>query len=168
MDGPVIAAIISRELRTMVRELEGYASDDQVWEKPDALPNSAGTLAAHVAGNLRGLIGAVLGQNGYVRDRDREFSVRGVSRGELIRDLRAADVAVRSALEGKSAGELGASFPIPVANHRQVTGELVLHLAVHLAYHLGQVDYHRRIVTGDPGGVGAVSPAELPGATRVE
>jgi len=167
MTGSVIAAIISRELRTLQRELEAYASDAQVWEKPDALPNSAGTLAAHAAGNLRAFIGGTIGGDGYVRDRDREFSVRGVSRTELIEDLRAADAAVTAALTGLPAARFEDPFPTPIANRRVVTGEFMLHLMVHLAYHLGQVDYHRRIVTGDAQGVGAVSPAELPGATPI-
>lgn len=167
MTGSVMAAIISRELRTLERELEAYASDDQVWERPEPLPNSAGTLAAHAAGNLRAFIGATIGGDAYVRDRDREFSVRGVSRQELIAELRAADAAVTAALADLPAARFDDPFPTPIANRRVVTGEFVMHLMVHLAYHLGQVDYHRRIVTGDAGGVGAVSPAELPGATPI-
>ena len=155
MNGPVIGAIISRELRALERELQAYATDEQVWEHPAALPNPAGTLALHAAGNLRAFIGAALGGDGYVRDRDGEFNTRGVSRAELIDKLRRADAAVRETLDALPAERLGEAYPLPVANRRLVTGEFLLHLAVHLGYHLGQVDYHRRMVTGDAKGVGA-------------
>ena len=32
---------------------------------------------------------------------------------------------------------------------------------IHNAYHIGQIDYHRRVVTGDPTGIGAMAVAEL-------
>lgn len=164
MTGAALAAIVRRELRALERELVAYETDDQVWALPAGLPNSAGTLALHAAGNLQGFIGAVLGGSGYVRDRDGEFTRRGVSRTELIDELRRADAAVESVLAAITPGQLEEEYPIAVANRRLNTGEFLLHLAAHLAYHLGQVDYHRRVVTGDGKGVGAVSPAELPSA----
>ncbi len=41
-----------------------------------------------------------------------------------------------------------------------------MHLAVHLTYHLGQIDYHRRIITGEAGKIGAVIPLELATAVK--
>jgi uncharacterized damage-inducible protein DinB len=168
MTGPVIAALISRELRALERELQAYPSDEAVWAQPAGLPNSAGTLALHAAGNLEHFIGATLGASGYVRDRDAEFSRRGLTRLELIETLRRADAAVRQALSVLPADRLTQPYPLPVANRRQNTGEFLLHLSTHLAYHLGQVDFHRRVVTGNAGGVGTVSPGELPGAREMD
>lgn len=168
MTGPAIAAIISRELKTLERELNAYQTEEQVWALPAGLPNSGGTLVLHAAGNLRYFIGAVLGGSSYVRDREAEFSRRGVSRAELIEDLRSADVAVRTTLAALEPKRFDESFPVPVANRRLTTGDFMTHLAVHLAYHAGQVDFHRRIVTGDASGVGAVSPAELSSARPME
>lgn len=168
MNGSVIAGMISRELRALERELQAYQTDDQVWILPPGLPNSAGTLALHASGNLLHFVGATLGGSGYVRDRDAEFATRGVPRAELVAGLRRADESVRATLASLPDGRLLEPYPLPVANRRQQTGAFLMHLAVHLAYHLGQVDFHRRIVTGDVSGVGAVSPAELPGATAIE
>ena len=89
-------------------------------------------------------------------------------RSELIEELQRTDEAVRDALGKLPASALAQPYPLPVANRRLVTGEFLDHLAVHLAYHLGQMDFHRRIVTGDVTGVGAVSPADLPGARPIE
>src|SRR3990172_9364420 len=149
MKGSVIAGMISRELRALERELKAYATDDQVWLQPPGLPNSAGTLALHAAGNLLHFVGGVIGGTGYVRDRDGEVSAQGVSRTDLIAGLRRADGAVQAALASLPDARLAEPYPLPVANRRQNTGAFLMHLAVHLAYHLGQVDFHRRVVTGD-------------------
>jgi hypothetical protein len=163
-----MAAIITRELRTLVRELNAYPTEAQIWELPSGLPNSAGTLALHAAGNLQHFIGAVLGGSSYVRDRDAEFSRRGVPRAELIEDLQRAEQVVRETLTTMDPTRFDAWYPLPVAKRRVNTGEFITHLSSHLAYHAGQLDFHRRIVTGDLAGVGAVSPTELPSAKPIE
>lgn len=168
MTGPAIAAVICRELRTLERELNAYPTEAQIWEVPAGLPNSAGTLALHLAGNLRHFVGAVMGGTGYVRDRDAEFSRRNVPRGELIEDLRNAERAVNDTLPSMDAGRFAETYPLPVANRRVNTGEFMTHLVAHLAYHAGQLNFHRRIVTGDVTGVNAVSPTELPSCTPIE
>jgi hypothetical protein len=168
MTAPALAAIISRELRALERELLAYPSDESVWALPAGLPNSAGTLALHAAGNLLHFVGAVLGEIPYVRDRDGEFSRRGVSRMELVAGLREADAAVQGVLPSLSPERMAAAYPLAVANRRVETGDFLLHLATHLAYHLGQVDYHRRVVTGDVAGVGAVAPLELSSARPIQ
>ena len=164
MTGPTISAIICRELGTIQRELNAYQNDDQVWALPAGLPNSGGTLALHAAGNLRHFIGTVLGGDSFVRDRDAEFSRRGVPRAELIDGLQQAEKAVRDTLHAIDPVRFSEPYPLPVANRRVNTGEFMTHLATHLAYHAGQLDFHRRVVTGDSAGVGAVSPLELPSA----
>ena len=168
MTGPEIVAVICRELRAVERELNAYQTEEQVWLVPDGLPNSGGTLALHIAGNLRHFIGAVLGGDSYVRDRDAEFSKRGVSRAELIGELRSAEKAVRDVMPRLDPAKWNEPYTLPVLNRRLNTGDFMLHLATHLAYHAGQVDFHRRIVTRDKTGVGAVSPAELASARPIE
>lgn len=168
MNGPAIAAVMIRELRTIERELNAYPDEEQLWALPPGLPNSAGTLALHAAGNLRHFIGTVLGGGSFVRDRDAEFSRRGVPRSELIDGLRQAERAVRDTLLSIDAARFDEPYPLAVANRRVNTGEFIAHLATHLAYHVGQLDFHRRVVTGDASGVGAVSPLELPSAGPIE
>jgi uncharacterized protein DUF1572 len=168
MNGPAIAAVICRELRAIERELDAYRSEDEVWSLPPGLPNSGGTLALHAAGNLRHFIGAVLGGSSYVRDRDAEFQRRNVPRAELIEDLRQAEQAVRETLDHLDPARFDETYPLPVANRRLRTGDFLLHLMAHLAYHTGQVDFHRRIVTGSAAGVGAVSPMELSSARPID
>jgi uncharacterized damage-inducible protein DinB len=162
MSAPTLRLLITRELRAFRRELEAYPDDASVWRAVPGLPNTGGTLALHVAGNLRHFIGAIVGRDGYVRDRDAEFSRRDVPRAELIAGLDAAIASVDRALGSSSADLLRGAYPEPIAKRTVPAADFLVHLVSHLAYHLGQIDYHRRAVTGDPRGIDAVSVRELP------
>lgn len=158
----VLETLIVRELRAVRRELEAYPDDASVWREIPGVPNTGGTLALHVAGNLRHFIGAVLGKDGYVRDRDAEFARRGVPRSELLVGIDAAIEAVGRTLRALPDHALDAAYPEPIAKRTVSAALFGTHLAVHLAYHLGQMDTHRRAVSGDARGVDAVSVRELP------
>lgn len=156
-----LAGVLIRDLRTARRELEAYPDEASLWTIPPGLGNSGGTLALHLAGNIQHFIGAVLGGTGYVRNREAEFSRREVTRTELIEQLEAAIDAVERVLPGMDAQALDAEFPIPLSKVRVATGDFLTHLAAHLAYHLGQLDAHRRVVTASNSTVGAQAIPEL-------
>ena len=159
-----LAAILDRDLRALRRELEAYPEERQIWQDVPGMPNSAGTLALHLAGNLQHYIGARWAGTGYVRDRDAEFARRAGTRAELVAGIDAAIDAVTRGLAAVDDAVLARPFPEAVGGRRLVTADFLTHLAVHLGYHLGQLDYHRRVVTGSAQGVGALAPAELPEA----
>jgi hypothetical protein len=154
-----VAAILDRDLRTLAREVEAYPDERDLWRLPPGVPNSGGTLALHLAGNIRHYLGARIAGTGYVRDRPAEFAKRNVPRAELLEQIEAARAAVRAAA---AAGvRVDADFPEIITGARIETGDYLVHLCSHFAFHLGQLDYHRRLVTGDPKGVQAVRPDEL-------
>lgn len=161
-----LAQVFARDLGALRREVEAYPDDASLWASSPSIPNSAGTLVLHLSGNLRHFIGAVLGGSGYVRDREAEFSRRGVPRADLLREIEDAAAAVAATVPQLSAEALAAPYPTPVGPVRLVTLDFLLHLATHLTYHLGQIDYHRRALVGVSGGASCVSPAELASATR--
>ena len=162
----MIAGVLTRDLKALRRELEGYADERGLWALPKGVSNSAGTLAMHLAGNLRAFIGAQLGGTGYVRDRDAEFNRRDVPRSELLAQLGEALAAVQQTMPKLSDVDLAKPFPIPIGGATVTTGDFLIHLATHLTYHLGQIDYHRRIVTGEAGAIAAVAPTELSSARK--
>ena len=162
MTTAALRLLLTRELRAVRREIEAYPDDAAVWRAVPGLPNTGGTLALHVAGNVRHFIGAIVGGDGYVRDRDAEFSRRDVSRAELTSGIDAAIAAVERALESPRNDLLRGAYPEPIAKRSLSAADFLLHLVAHLAYHLGQIDYHRRMVTGDARGIDAVSVRELP------
>jgi hypothetical protein len=161
-----LAAILDRDLRTLRRELEAYPDERQIWRAVPGLANTAGTLALHLAGNLQHYVGARWGGTGYVRNRDAEFARRDVPRAELIAEIERARTAVAAGLGAVRPQELDAEFPELIGGCRVRAGDFLVHTAVHFAYHLGQVDSHRRVVTGNADGVGAVRPAELGSARK--
>jgi uncharacterized damage-inducible protein DinB len=159
-----IAAILDRDLQALRREVEAYPDERSLWQAVPGVINTTGTLVLHLAGNIQHYLGARLGGTGYVRDRAAEFARRDVPRAELLREIAAARSAVRASLANLSDGELAADYPEAIAGVRLATGEYLVHLTTHFAYHLGQVDYHRRVVTGNEHGVGAMRPADLSSA----
>ncbi len=163
---PSIAAILDRDLRALRREVEAYPDDRGLWQEVPGISNVAGTLVLHLSGNIQHYLGARLGGTGYVRDRPAEFARRDVSRPELVREIEAARAAVKAALSGPKPPDPAADFPETVAGTTVATGDYLVHLATHFAYHLGQIDYHRRIVTGQGTAVDAMRPTELSSARQ--
>lgn len=162
MHHDLIRNVLMRDLGAVAREVEAYPEDELLWRDLPGLPNPGGTLAIHLAGNLRHYIGAVLGGTGYVRDRDAEFSARGLSRSQVRAQVDAAARAVDGTFEGLSAEHLAAAYPEPVSGRTVPTAAFLVHLVAHLGYHLGQLDYHRRTVSPDADPIGAISLRELP------
>jgi hypothetical protein len=146
-----------RDLATLQEELALYDDDQQVWHIPVGAVNSAGTLVVHCCGNLRHFVGQVLGQSGYIRDRDNEFAVRDLPRANLLQLIAETVDDINHVLDNFSSKRLNDPFPILFASVQLSVGQALIHLATHLAYHLGQVDGHRRTVTGVAKPVGAVS-----------
>lgn len=159
-----VAGILDRDLRALARAVDAYPDERDLWRLPPGVLNSGGTLALHLAGNLQHYFGALLAGTGYRRDRAAEFADRDVPRAEILRRIEAARAAVRAAAERVSEAALQADYPEAIAGARIATGEYLIHLVAHFAYHLGQLDYHRRLVTGDARGTGAFRAAELPTA----
>ncbi len=162
-----VAAILDRDLQALAREVAAYPDERALWETPPGITNSAGTLALHLAGNVRHYLGAQLGGTGYVRDRPAEFASRNVPRRTILAQIDEARAAVRAAAARTGADREEQDFPEVVGGVRVATGEYLIHLVSHFTFHLGQVDYHRRVVTGQTQGMDAVRAAELSTARPV-
>lgn len=158
----ILRIMLRRDIAGVRREVEAYPDDDSLWKPVTGIPNTGGTLALHIAGNLRHFFGAILGKDGFVRDRDAEFARRNVSRAELLNGLDDALASVETTLKKLDDIDLQLPYPEPIAKRKVNTGVFLTHLAVHLGYHLGQLDYHRRAATKDERGIDAVSVRELP------
>lgn len=161
-----ITNVIVRELRALRREIESYPNDAALWEIPAGIANPGGNLALHLAGNLQYFLGNVLGKNGYVRNRDAEFGSRDVPRAELLREIDNAIAAVETGMSMISEDDLKKPYPEKIGGVSSTTGAFLAHFATHLAYHLGQVDYHRRMLTGEGKTVKAMALSELGGESR--
>lgn len=136
--------LYQRELNNVKEEIAAYKSEDALWITSDGINNSAGNLSLHISGNLQHFFGTILGGTDYERDRDFEFSGK-VSRQELLDDLEAAEKAITDTLAAITEEQLSKLFPVKAFG--DVTTEwFILHLYGHLTYHLGQINYHRRLL----------------------
>jgi hypothetical protein len=152
-----IAALLQREVQALEREVDLFPDDATLWRTVPGIPNSAGNLALHIAGNLQHFVGAVLGGTAYVRDEEGEFSRSSGTRREIVEELQKAAVAVRTVLPNLSDDILQRDFPEQViANRRIQTLPFLLHLCAHASFHLGQAGYLRRALTGDMRSAGPV------------
>lgn len=159
--GNAIRTVMLRELRALDREIAAYPDDASVWQTAPGISNSAGTLALHLAGNLRHFIGFALAGTKYLRDRDAEFSTKDLSREELRAIVRTAIEELNDAFDRISGAQLDSEYPLMIVEQRFNTSDYLIHLAVHLSYHLGQIDYHRRLLTQSAETVATVNPREL-------
>ncbi len=156
-----LSLLFTREIDTLRREVELYPDEALLWQEVPGCPNSGGNLVLHLVGNLRHFLGAQLGGGSYVRDRDAEFAAKGVPRARLLEEIDAANRETAAALARLDAARLAEPFALPAYGKTVNTGLWLLHLVAHLAFHLGQLDYHRRAVTGDRTGAGALPLAPL-------
>ena len=141
--------LIQRDLDGLKRQLHAYSDESDIWAHPAGISNPPGNLALHVAGNLQHFIGHVLGASDYRRDREAEFSRTDVPLRNLISELDAASEAVDNVLAELPDSKMTEPYPLAFGSIQLGTGRFLAHLCGHLAYHLGQIDAHRRITTGD-------------------
>jgi len=148
--GPSFAFILDRDLARVADQLKSYPDEESVWIVGGTTKNSAGTLALHLVGNLEAFIGAVMGGTAYVRDRDAEFGDRDVPREEIYRRIDACRATMVDTLGTMEDATILAPYPgqAPRGLGEKSAHTFLLHLTAHFSWHLGQIDYHRRLVGG--------------------
>jgi uncharacterized damage-inducible protein DinB len=150
-----------RDVKALGAQIEAYPDERDIWKLVPGIENSAGTLALHLAGNIEHYIGVQFGGTGYVRDREAEFATRDVSRAQLLEIVERAGSALQAGFAAIDDGLLDEEYPLALGAATLSTGQTLTHLAGHLAYHLGQIDYHRRIIAGGGSVAGMQSAARL-------
>ncbi len=141
-----VSEILQRDLNTLKKEIGSFNSEKTLWAIDGEIKNSAGNLCLHLCGNLQHFIGAVLGKTNYIRNRDAEFSTKGVSKESLIKEIEATIQSVQLTLASLDPTLIEQTYPLEVFGKPMTTGFFLIHLAGHLNYHLGQVNYHRRLL----------------------
>lgn len=138
--------LFKRDLNKLKKEILAYQDASKLWHFEKGISNSAGNLCLHLIGNLNTYIGLEIGKTNYVRQRDLEFSLKNVPRSELIQKIEETIIIVESALSKLTAQQLKEEYPILVFDKKTSTEYLLVHLTTHLTYHLGQINYHRRLL----------------------
>ena len=140
-----LKSLFNRDLNKLKVEIKLYENENQLWVTDKNISNAAGNLCLHLIGNLNTYIGAQIGKTGYIRNRPLEFSLKDIPKSELIKKIEDTIVVVNNALDILTEEDLNKIYPEIVFEKEMTTGFFLVHLATHLAYHLGQINYHRRL-----------------------
>ncbi|MCW3088809.1 MAG: DinB superfamily protein [Sediminibacterium sp.] len=140
-----LAVLFERDLLKLKNEINAYTDETKLWGTAAQISNSGGNLCLHLLGNLQFYIGAVLGGTGYVRNRPAEFSNKNIPRTEIAASIDHTSKVVRETVRSLPAEALGKEYPEKVFDQPMTVDYFLLHLLAHLNYHLGQINYHRRL-----------------------
>ena len=143
-----LISIFTRDLDKLKDEIVSFHDEQNIWRKEGDISNPSGNLCMHLIGNLNWFIGNQLGDTDYIRKRELEFSVVDVPKIELIERIDETKITVINVLSHLDEDDLDKTFPIEVFGKPMTIRFFLLHLTTHLAYHLGQINYHRRILEG--------------------
>lgn len=140
-----IQSLFSRDLNRLKTEMQAYSNEAAIWKVDKHITNAAGNLCLHVIGNLNTYIGAGLAKANYVRQRDLEFSLKDIPRTELLQRIEDTMLVVEQGLQTITEDQLQQDFPVVIWDKPAAMDYTLVHLATHLNYHLGQINYHRRL-----------------------
>jgi hypothetical protein len=139
-----------RDLKKLKEEISLYRNENDLWILKGDVKNSAGTLALHLIGNLKHFIGAQLGATGYVRNRDKEFAERNIPRENILKEIDEVISILKKVMANIKEADLVKEYPIEFLGEKRTIGYILLVLSTHLNYHLGQINYHRRLLMPQP------------------
>lgn len=146
MSTAALIKIFTRDLNKLIKEIESYKDEKSLWILTEGISNSAGNLCLHIIGNLNHFIGAEFGNTGYIRQRDLEFTLKDVPRIELIAQINEVMIIVENTLKNLTSDDLKKEYSRRVFEEKMTTEFFLIHLATHLTYHLGQINYHKRLL----------------------
>ena len=138
--------LFERDLAKLKQEIVAYTNEADLWKIQDGIANSAGNLCLHLVGNLKHFVGKILGGVAYERNREKEFADKDVPKEQLLKSIDETKEAVTGALSKLSAEDIDKIYPLSVFGYEMTTEYFLIHLYGHLNYHLGQINYHRRLL----------------------
>lgn len=141
-----ITIFFERDLDKLIEEINLFNNENDIWKIKDGINNSAGNLTLHLLGNLNHFIGKNLANTDFIRRRDAEFTVKNIPREELISDINSLKELVKITLPHLSEEDLKKDFPLQIRDQTFSTENMLIYLLAHLNYHLGQINYLRRLL----------------------
>jgi uncharacterized damage-inducible protein DinB len=141
-----ITNFFERDLDKLVEEINLFKNEKDIWKTKEGINNSAGNLTMHLLGNLNHFIGKNLANTDYIRKRDEEFTIKNIPREKLISHINSLKEIIKNTLPNLSEEELKKQFPLKIQEQTFTTGNMLTFLLLHLNYHLGQINYLRRLL----------------------
>ena len=141
-----IKTIFNRDLNALKKEIASYKNEAVIWHTERNISNSAGNLCLHLIGNVNHFFGATLGNTGYMRNRDAEFNDKNISAADLISQIDAAIKMMDDVLSSIRPEQLQQEYPLMLMDKKHSMEFVLIFMATHFSYHLGQINYHRRLL----------------------
>ena len=141
----IVINFYERDIRKVIEEVNLFKNEENLWKIHGSVKNSSGNLVLHIIGGLNHLIGATLAKTGYVRDRDQEFKRKGVARKDLVEQLEKLIPMINETVAALTQEQMESEYPIFFDKPNTSTSYVLMQLLLHLNYHLGQINYLRRI-----------------------
>lgn len=138
--------LFERDLNRLEREILAYTNDADLWKLQTGIANTGGNLCLHLVGNLKNYIGKNLGGIAYERNREKEFAGKDIPKDQLLKSIRETKEAVLSTISRLTTEDMAKIYPEEVLGSAMTTEYFLVHLYGHLNYHLGQINYHRRLL----------------------
>jgi hypothetical protein len=138
--------VFIKDLQKLKEEIGLYRNEQNLWKIEKQIANSAGNLCLHLVGNLNTYIGKEIGKTGYIRNREQEFALKNIPQKELVLMVENTITMLDKVMQSMTDKQLEAEYPVLVLKEKTSTGYFLFHLSSHLGYHLGQINYHRRLI----------------------
>ncbi|MEP2024988.1 DUF1572 family protein [Reichenbachiella sp.] len=122
-----IKQIFLRDLTSLEKEIRAYQDEANLWLLDGEIKNSAGNLVLHICGNLRHFVGAVISRDGYVREREIEFSKKDMPTAELLRIIQKTKAVVKKALDKLTDKNLEQTYPLEVFGKPMTFSYFLIH-----------------------------------------
>ncbi len=139
-------SLIVRDLLKLKQEVESYKDESKLWVVDAGISNSAGNLCLHLLGNINHFICATLGNSGYIRNRDLEFSQKNIPVSQLAAQIDDTVGSAENTFDKLTINSLDKEYPLVFNNQKLTTEQMLVNIVSHLNYHLGQINYHRRLL----------------------
>ncbi|WP_258103916.1 DUF1572 domain-containing protein [Marinoscillum sp. MHG1-6] len=139
-------SIFERDIEKLKTEIESFQSEANLWVTKGAITNTSGNLCLHLVGNLKAFVGNNMGGIKYTRDRKAEFSLKDIPRATLVQMVNETKEVVLQTFETLTSEDLEKKHPQNVLGYEMTNRFFLIHLASHLSYHLGQINYLRRML----------------------
>lgn len=142
----ILIDLYCKELDKLKDEINAYENDELVWKLTDQVQVTGGNICLYLAGNLQHYIGNMIGDSGYIRNKEAELKAKNVSRERLMEEIENTRQIVVDTLEQVSKAELLKVFPTKDFEESVTTEFYLVHLLNNFCFHLGQINFHRKLV----------------------
>ena len=132
-------------LEYLEKEISAFKSDSELYKVSGTIINTAGNLSLHLCGNIQNYLGAMLGGTGYIRNRGAEFSRKDFAKTILLDEIKKARDAVIATFNKIIEDDLNKLFPETPYWKGSTTEQVLVICLSHFNYHLGQINYLRRM-----------------------